>query len=71
MGCGTAIHETSLLDRCVKDIKQLLLPDAPRPATASNDDPDVVTLQSDGGRAVAAGRNYGGIEVFDDVETTW
>ncbi|MFD8799947.1 type I-E CRISPR-associated endonuclease Cas1e [Streptomyces atroolivaceus] len=65
------INETSLLERCVNDIKRLLLPGAPLPVTASNDDPDVVTLQSDGGRAVAAGRNYGGGDSYDVVETTW
>ncbi|MGP3749869.1 type I-E CRISPR-associated endonuclease Cas1e [Streptomyces sp. IBSNAI001] len=64
------INETSLLDRCVDDIKGLLLPGEALAATASNDDPDVVTLQSDGGRAVAAGRNYGGGE-DQDVEVSW
>lgn len=65
------INETSLLDRCVNDIKGLLLPEAPLSVTASNDAPDVVTLQSDGGHAVAAGRNYGGGDGYDDVEASW
>ncbi|MEU1216712.1 type I-E CRISPR-associated endonuclease Cas1e [Streptomyces sp. NPDC005790] len=65
------INETSLLDRCVEDIKRLLLPNDALARTASNDDPDVVTLQSDGGQAVAAGRNYGGGQDYDDVETSW
>ncbi|MFF9690486.1 type I-E CRISPR-associated endonuclease Cas1e [Streptomyces sp. NPDC014623] len=64
------INETSLLDRCVNDIKRLLLGDEPVPNTATNDAPDVVTLQSDGGQAVVAGRNYGGGNGYD-VETTW
>ncbi|MFD9511270.1 type I-E CRISPR-associated endonuclease Cas1e [Streptomyces mirabilis] len=51
------INETCLLDRCVEDIKSLLLQNSPGPAVSS--DQDVVTLQSDGGRKVAAGRNYG------------
>ncbi|MFF2727764.1 type I-E CRISPR-associated endonuclease Cas1e [Streptomyces sp. NPDC058008] len=65
------INETSLLDRCVNDIKGLLLPGEVLAPTASDESPDVVTLQSDGGQAVAAGRNYGGGEDYDDVETTW
>ncbi|WP_424922604.1 type I-E CRISPR-associated endonuclease Cas1e [Streptomyces sp. wa53] len=65
------INETSLLDRCVNDIKRLLLGEAQVASTATNDAPDVVTLQSDGGREVAAGRNYGGGEDFDVLETTW
>ncbi|MDF0376491.1 type I-E CRISPR-associated endonuclease Cas1e [Streptomyces sp. KA12] len=65
------INETSLLDRCVNDIKRLLLGEGRMENTATNDAPDVVTLQSDGGREVAAGRNYGGGEDFDVLETTW
>ncbi|MGF1344508.1 type I-E CRISPR-associated endonuclease Cas1e [Streptomyces flavovirens] len=65
------INETSLLNRCVNDIKQLLLPKGSLAVGASNDDPDVVKLQSDGSRTVAAGRNYGGGEDHTDVETTW
>ncbi|MET9595615.1 type I-E CRISPR-associated endonuclease Cas1e [Streptomyces sp. NPDC006516] len=65
------INETSLLDRCVGDIKRLLLPDEATAGTASNEAPDVVTLQSDGGQAVAAGRNYGGGQDYDDLETSW
>ncbi|MFF2330884.1 MULTISPECIES: type I-E CRISPR-associated endonuclease Cas1e [unclassified Streptomyces] len=51
------INETSLLDRCVDDIKRLLLPDGA--GSAVSGDQDVVTLQSDGGHKVPAGRNYG------------
>ena len=51
------INATSLLDRCVSDIKRLLLPDAVGPTVPHG---DVVTLQSDRGSQVAAGRNYGG-----------
>ncbi|AGJ59581.1 type I-E CRISPR-associated endonuclease Cas1e [Streptomyces sp. NPDC020196] len=65
------INETSLLDRCVNDIKRLLLEEGRMENTATNDAPDVVTLQSDGGWEVAAGRNYGGGEDFDVLETTW
>jgi CRISP-associated protein Cas1 len=58
------INETSLLDRCVDDIKRLLLPE---PGLADADNRDVVTLQSDGGHVVAAGRNYGGgPDEYDD-----
>ncbi|MFV5994973.1 type I-E CRISPR-associated endonuclease Cas1e [Streptomyces sp. NPDC056231] len=60
------INETSLLDRCVDDIKSLLLQDGPGPAVSS--DQDVVTLQSDGGRKVAAGRNYGDATDSDEDE---
>jgi CRISPR-associated protein Cas1 len=62
------INETSLLDRCVDDIKRLLLPGAAS-STESGEDRDVVTLQSDGGHNVAAGRNYGGPD--EDSEMTW
>ncbi|MFJ8078775.1 type I-E CRISPR-associated endonuclease Cas1e [Streptomyces sp. NPDC096176] len=62
------INETSLLDRCVDDIKRLLLPGTAS-STESGEDRDVVTLQSDGGNSVAAGRNYGGPD--GDLETTW
>ncbi|GHB18952.1 MULTISPECIES: type I-E CRISPR-associated endonuclease Cas1e [Streptomyces] len=65
------INETSLLDRCVNDIKKLLLGKEMAANTATNDAPDVVTLQSDRGQEVAAGRNYGGEGDFDVLETTW
>ncbi|MFD9337197.1 type I-E CRISPR-associated endonuclease Cas1e [Streptomyces sp. NPDC060028] len=56
------INKTQLLDRCVDDIKLLLLPDG---TTASGSEgEDRVTLQSDREVAVAAGRNYSG-------EVTW
>ncbi|MEV7114274.1 type I-E CRISPR-associated endonuclease Cas1e [Streptomyces anulatus] len=51
------INETRLLERCVRDIKSLLLPDD------RSSDPgeyvDRVTLQSDRGLNVASGVNYG------------
>ncbi|MFF0433864.1 type I-E CRISPR-associated endonuclease Cas1e [Streptomyces sp. NPDC004327] len=55
------IHETALLDRCVDDIKRLL---ASAGSEATGTDHDVVTLQTEGGHQVAAGRNYG--EAGDD-----
>ncbi|MFC5200585.1 type I-E CRISPR-associated endonuclease Cas1e [Streptomyces kaempferi] len=59
------INETSLLDRCVDDIKRLLLPATPD--SAADADRDVVTLQSDGGREVASGVNYDGPHDYEDV----
>ncbi|MFD9374171.1 type I-E CRISPR-associated endonuclease Cas1e [Streptomyces sp. NPDC059999] len=56
-----AINKTGLLDRCVDDIKLLLLPDGP---AAGPDGEDRVTLQSDRDVAVPAGRNY-------SDEATW
>jgi CRISPR-associated protein Cas1 len=56
------INECSLLDRCVDDIKSLLLlEDASFNSRrhAGDTDADMVTLQSDGGWEVASGRNYG------------
>ncbi|MET9566405.1 type I-E CRISPR-associated endonuclease Cas1e [Streptomyces tauricus] len=51
------INDTGLLNRCVHDIKRLLLPND----TGGNrlSDEDRVTLQTDGGHEVVAGRNYG------------
>ncbi|AZS87259.1 type I-E CRISPR-associated endonuclease Cas1 [Streptomyces griseoviridis] len=51
------INETSLLDRCVDDIKALVLPHT---TTPSDHDPDVVTLQSDHGHHIPAGINHDG-----------
>ncbi|MET8750359.1 type I-E CRISPR-associated endonuclease Cas1e [Streptomyces sp. NPDC004667] len=56
------INKTRLLDRCVDDIKMLLLP-AGRVAEASEAE-DVVTLRSDREVTVPAGRNY-------SDEVTW
>ncbi|GGQ41758.1 CRISPR-associated endonuclease Cas1 [Streptomyces virginiae] len=50
------INKTRLLDRCVDDIKTLLLPTQPLPA--SHEAGDIVTLQSDREVTVPAGRNY-------------
>ncbi|MEF9903906.1 type I-E CRISPR-associated endonuclease Cas1e [Streptomyces sp. P9-A2] len=63
------INETSLLDRCVDDIKHLLLPEtagSTGPGGAADDDRDVVTLQSDGGRQVASGVNHDGPDDYGD-----
>ncbi|QXJ24232.1 type I-E CRISPR-associated endonuclease Cas1 [Actinomadura graeca] len=51
------INHLKLLQRCVTDIKQLLLPDDTT-ADPTADDTDHVTLQSDHGIDVASGRNY-------------
>ncbi|MFC9614437.1 type I-E CRISPR-associated endonuclease Cas1e [Streptomyces sp. NPDC056938] len=65
------LNETGLLDRCVNDIKRLLIPHAPE-ASSTSDTADVVTLQTDHDRVVAAGRNYGGTdELPDGAETVW
>ncbi|MEU3071675.1 type I-E CRISPR-associated endonuclease Cas1e [Streptomyces sp. NPDC006906] len=53
------INETRLLERCVRDIKGLLLPDSPAGASESAENTDRVTLQSDRGLNVASGVNYG------------
>ncbi|MFI6063430.1 type I-E CRISPR-associated endonuclease Cas1e [Streptomyces sp. NPDC051286] len=63
------INEASLLDRCVDDIKRLLLNDEAGPTIPS--DQDVVTLHSDGDRKVAAGRNYGGTDSGEDEAMLW
>ncbi|MEW2219047.1 type I-E CRISPR-associated endonuclease Cas1e [Streptomyces sp. NPDC006990] len=52
------INETALLDRCVRDIKQLLRHDETR-ADEAAESRDNVTLQTDGDLHVAGGRNYG------------
>ncbi|MFG2948349.1 type I-E CRISPR-associated endonuclease Cas1e [Streptomyces adustus] len=59
------INETSLLNQCVDDIKQLLLPEAAN-TTPAGDDRDVVTLQSDGGHHVASGINHDGPDDYAD-----
>ncbi|MEU9565518.1 type I-E CRISPR-associated endonuclease Cas1e [Streptomyces sp. NPDC048161] len=54
------INRTGLLDRCVRDIKNLLGYDGTRDTTEADGTPrDRVTLQSDGDRHVESGRNYG------------
>ncbi|MEU2391468.1 type I-E CRISPR-associated endonuclease Cas1e [Streptomyces sp. NPDC007369] len=50
-----AINRTRLLDRCVNDIKQLLVPEG---ESSDGENDDRVTLQSDRDAAVAAGKNY-------------
>ncbi|MFJ4458640.1 type I-E CRISPR-associated endonuclease Cas1e [Streptomyces sp. NPDC088928] len=54
------INRAGLLDRCVRDIKDLLGYDGTRDTTEADGTPqDRVTLQSDGDRHVESGRNYG------------
>ncbi|MGW7401541.1 type I-E CRISPR-associated endonuclease Cas1e [Streptomyces cyaneofuscatus] len=53
------INETRLLERCVRDIKALLLPDSPEHANEPAESIDRVTLQSDRGLNVSSGVNYG------------
>ncbi|MGW2826496.1 type I-E CRISPR-associated endonuclease Cas1e [Streptomyces sp. NPDC001443] len=59
------INETSLLNQCVNDIKQLLLPQTTA-VTPTGEDRDVVMLQSDGGHHVASGLNYDGPDDYGD-----
>lgn len=55
------INETGLLDRCVRDIKDLLGHDGTRDTSEPDGVPrDRVTLLSDGDRHVESGHNYGG-----------
>lgn len=51
-----AINEAGLLDRCVSDVKRLLLPH--RATDAVDDAADRVTLRSDRDQDVDSGRNY-------------
>ncbi|MFG2227674.1 type I-E CRISPR-associated endonuclease Cas1e [Streptomyces sp. NPDC048644] len=62
-GLRDRINQTGLLNRCVNDIKHLLLPDTPSTALDSAGEHDRVTLQSDQGHDVASGVNYGTGEV--------
>lgn len=60
------INETSLLNRCVDDIRRLLLPPGQAETADSDDhDRDVVTLQSDGGHQVPSGVNYDGSDEYE------
>ncbi|OPF76700.1 subtype I-E CRISPR-associated endonuclease Cas1 [Streptomyces antioxidans] len=65
------INQTSLLDRCVDDIKALLLPNAADGRTAVDPDTDRVVLHSDGGRQVHAGRNYAEGDGPDSDKVFW
>jgi CRISPR-associated protein Cas1 len=56
------INSTGLLDRCVRDIQALLAPAGVGPRS----DGDHVTLLSDRGAEVAAGRNYGDDDAAQD-----
>ncbi|MFF1692081.1 type I-E CRISPR-associated endonuclease Cas1e [Streptomyces sp. NPDC058257] len=67
-GLRDRINETGLLDRCVKDIKHLLLPGTPTAADDRAGEQDRVTLQSDRGHQVTAGVNYGSAEVATDAD---
>lgn len=53
-----AVNSGKLLDRCVTDIKRLLLPNAADETTAETDTVDRVMLQADLGMELASGRNY-------------
>ncbi|WP_326844492.1 type I-E CRISPR-associated endonuclease Cas1e (plasmid) [Streptomyces sp. NBC_01558] len=61
------VNTSSLLNRCVDDIKSLLLPGTPDSSVVIDIARDVVTLQSDGGRVVASGVNYDGPDSYQDV----
>ncbi|MDT0409405.1 MULTISPECIES: type I-E CRISPR-associated endonuclease Cas1e [Streptomyces] len=57
------INSTRLLDRCVRDIQSLLAP----ADTGQPDERDRVTLHSDRGAEMAAGRNHGDQEAAGDA----
>ena len=57
------VNKIGLLQRCVEDIKDLLLPEGG--ADPTGEDMDRVTLQSGHGIEVASGRNYA-----DDIHST-
>ncbi len=59
------INKMGLLKRCVEDIKQLLLP-----GSAIDADIDRVTVQSDRGMELTAGRNYAA-DSSDSDEVPW
>ncbi|NUP39661.1 MAG: type I-E CRISPR-associated endonuclease Cas1 [Streptomyces sp.] len=60
------INETSLLNRCVDDIKRLLLPQGDIPDDQGADR-DVVTLQGDGGRQLPSGFNHDDTGDYEQV----
>jgi CRISPR-associated protein Cas1 len=70
-GLREKINETRLLDRCVDDIKGLLLPKGRDGTGDPAVDEDRVTLQSDGGRQVASGVNYGAPDGDADEAVIW
>lgn len=58
------------MDRCVRDIRQLLLPDA-EPVVAEFEDDlasDTGALWAGGAGRVASGRNYGAVSVVDEAD---
>ncbi|WP_051823340.1 type I-E CRISPR-associated endonuclease Cas1e [Streptomyces sp. NRRL S-1448] len=65
------INATGLLDRCVQDIKNLLL--GPNGSQETGEMPDQVTLQSDRGLLVESGRNYSDAEASKHMreEPVW
>ncbi|MBD0842051.1 MULTISPECIES: type I-E CRISPR-associated endonuclease Cas1e [unclassified Streptomyces] len=63
------INATSLLDRCVDDIKNLLTPGATDTATSPVDEVDRVTLHTDRGQQVASGHNYA--DADDEEAVPW
>jgi CRISP-associated protein Cas1 len=61
-----AVHDGSILRRCVKDIQSLLLPDEDDDSMEWGfEDADVISLWDGGGRVVAGGRSY------DDGDEPW
>jgi len=67
------VNKIGLLQRCVEDIKDLLLPEGG--ADPTEEDMDRVMLQSDHGIEVESGRNYADDILFTDLgeggEVTW
>ncbi|MDH6222702.1 type I-E CRISPR-associated endonuclease Cas1e [Streptomyces pseudovenezuelae] len=63
------INATSLLDRCVDDIKNLITPDTANTGAERADDLDRVTLHSDRGRQVPSGHNYA--DADDEEAVPW
>ncbi|WP_436536028.1 type I-E CRISPR-associated endonuclease Cas1e [Actinoplanes sp. HUAS TT8] len=57
------VHDGALLERCVRDIRMLLL--RPENGAGIEEEEDTVRLWDDGGFDVAAGRNYEGIGDVD------
>lgn len=55
-----AVHDGAILQRCARDIKQLLVPEDPDPMEL--EESNVVQLWDGGNRSVAGGTSYGGEE---------
>ncbi|MEU3447998.1 type I-E CRISPR-associated endonuclease Cas1e [Streptomyces thermolilacinus] len=66
------INETALLNRCVDDIKHLLLAGGSGPTgSGTAEDLAVVTLQSDADQRLPSGVNYDGPDGHADGELSW